>query len=272
MKILLEHLKKNLEILNRTSELVGLAQHPVNIGGAREAIISGFLKQNLPDFIEYHTGELFDSEDHRSGQIDIILHPLTSPKLNLNGTINMFPVETVLACIEVKSSITGGETGSLKDALDTCQMAKRLSSINNKEMGYDGMIDLKSVPFIVFAFNSISANSLLDNIRNFVDAEKFEFQYLPDMIVVLNVKDKNSEPFYVYKTSRWMNAGCEFKDVFKVNSKAEVLLGPFEYILKNMEHWASNIQGKSMPIEHYTKNMYQNSLFRILDAKTKVAK
>ena len=219
MKILLEHLKRNLEILNKTSELAGLATHSVNIGVGREAIISSFLKQNLPSFIDYHTGELFDSDEKRSGQLDIILHPITSPKLHLNGIINIFPVETVLACIEVKSSLTGGDTGTLLAALETCKMVKELSKVHKKNI-YRGMIDLSSVPFLVFAFNSSKPETILDNLNEFstetAEEGKIEYRHLPDMIVVLSSMDNDvNKPYYIYKTDQWMYASATFDKVEK---------------------------------------------------------
>ena len=60
MKLLLEHLKNNKDALLQYSKLIGAANHPGNLGVAREGLISNFLKQNLPEFIRYHTGEIFD--------------------------------------------------------------------------------------------------------------------------------------------------------------------------------------------------------------------
>ena len=109
MKLLLEHLKNNKEALLTYSDVISIAKHAVNLGTARESLIANFLKQNLPEYISYHTGEVFDSVDNRSGQIDIVLHPITAPKINLYNAINIFPSESVLAAIEIKSNLTTGK-------------------------------------------------------------------------------------------------------------------------------------------------------------------
>ena len=119
MKLLLEHLKNNRDALLKYSELVGIASHSGNLGMAREGLISNFLKQNLPEYIMYLSGEIFDRSDNRSGQIDIVLHPITSPKIYLHKSINIFPAETVLSAIEIKSNLTTGEKGTLYKALNS---------------------------------------------------------------------------------------------------------------------------------------------------------
>ena len=109
-KKLLIHFQHLLKVLKEYSKHINNVEHSVNKGTAREALISNFLSLNLSELISFHTGELFDTYDHYSGQIDLVLHPKSSPKLNLYGAINIFPIETVLAAIEVKSTLT---TGSL---------------------------------------------------------------------------------------------------------------------------------------------------------------
>lgn len=95
-KILLKHLENNQNLLIEYSKLINVAKHGTILGSARENVISSFLEQNLPTFIEYHSGEAFNNKGERSGQIDIILHPITSPKLFLNHKINLFPIETIM--------------------------------------------------------------------------------------------------------------------------------------------------------------------------------
>jgi hypothetical protein len=72
-----------------SKSLIGQAKNTTNLGSAREALISNFLVQNLPSAIEYPSGELFDQKDRRSGQIDVILLPQSSPKLHLFAAITL---------------------------------------------------------------------------------------------------------------------------------------------------------------------------------------
>ena len=183
--ILAQHLKNNARALSALSEDVALASHCVNLGTAREGLITNFLKHNLPQNIEYHSGELFDYDGKRSGQMDIVLHPNSSPKINLHGTISLFPVETVLAVIEVKSNIN---TQKLKESMRSCYKIKNLSMNRDRqsygeEISLIQRLDLNSVPFIVFAYDGLKMNTLLEKIEKIED-ENAETRR-PDLIVVL---------------------------------------------------------------------------------------
>lgn len=153
-KILVNHLDFNAKALKQLGDDVALAKHSVNLGNAREGLITNFLKQNLPNNIEYHSGELCDRKGCRSGQIDIILHPNLSPKINLYNTINIFPVETVLAIIEVKSSL---DKRSLTKAMESCFKVKNLEIKRNldsygEDISVNMRHNLEYVPYIVFAY------------------------------------------------------------------------------------------------------------------------
>ena len=166
MKLLLEHLKNNREALMKCSDSIGIAAHSVVLGTAREGLISNFIKQNLPEYISYHTGEVFDSNDQRSGQIDIVLHPITSPKINLHNAINIFPAETVLAAIEVKSNLTTGKkTGALSEALSSCARLKELSIID-RSIDRSSITDHQRIPFIIFAYKGPTLKTLKKHLEN----------------------------------------------------------------------------------------------------------
>jgi hypothetical protein len=58
-----------------------------------------------------------------SGQIDIILSPKTHPKLQISENIAIFPIESVIGAIEVKSVLTTGNKGDdeLSKCLESCK-------------------------------------------------------------------------------------------------------------------------------------------------------
>ncbi len=248
IKIILEHLKKNREVLLNYSRLIALAQHKTILGTAREALISGFLEKNLPEFISYHSGEIFDSENKRSGQIDIILHPITSPKLNLYGTINMFPVETVLGAIEVKSVLNAK---SISEALHNCYLTKDLDTPSINESPY---INSFGTSYIVFGFHGPTEKTLLSNIENYIEKNKGKMKHyglLPDLIVVLSV-GKNELSYCLKKSPGALSAGIEFNEVYKkIYSNDEVLVGPFQYILRKVESWFRAPDKRYMPLSKY---------------------
>ena len=253
MKLLLEHLKNNREALLHYSEVVGLAKHPVNLGAAREGLISNFIQQNLPEYISYHTGEIFDRKDRRSGQIDIVLHPITSPKISLHSTINIFPAETVLAALEVKSNLTKAK---LTEALTSSEKLKKVELIGQRREDRFDIVDPDRVPFIVFAYKGPKLQTLKKHLKSHCEQNSETYRALPDLIVVLD------RGYYLLKTPRWMFVGANIDNIYKVKEETDfVLLGIFEFILKLVEYWFVKPSEHTMPIKEYTKDM--PSLFDI---------
>jgi len=265
-KLLNIHLEHTLSVLKKQSEALNIAKHSKTIGDAREAIISNFLKKNLPSFVDYHDGELFDSENKRSGQIDIILHPITSPKINLVDGVNMFPIETVLAGIEVKSKLTTGKTGSFFKALNSCKKAKILNKINRPIDFND--IELSTIPFIIFAFNGPKKETVISSLKNYIELNEnkstYIYKYLPDMIVVL---DGKNETYVIYKTKNWIYAGQNFEDIFKYYDEGVKLLAPFKLLNSLVELWSCNIVNNRMPINDYASELEKKSIFDFLVRK-----
>ena len=244
MKLLLEHLKNNREALQKYSDVISSARHSVNLGAARESLISNFLTQNLPEFISYHSGEVFDSNERRSGQIDIVLHPITSPKLNLYNSVSIFPAETVLAAIEVKSTLTTGKSvGSLVEALKSCEKLKGLEIFKNSNDS--PVVDPQRVPFIVFAFKGPTLETLKKHLNKHSNIRE-----LPDLILVL---DKG---YCLVKDRSWHNILDSTISGYSVSDgQDEVLVHLFKYIIGIVEYWSANPSDHTMPIEKYTKNM-----------------
>lgn len=244
--ILLTHLKNNLEALKLVSNAAGIAVHGGNKGSIREGLITNFLAQNMPEFVRYHTGEIFDCVGKRSGQIDIVLHPITSPKLHLLGSINLFPTETVLSAIEVKSDLT---RKALKDALLACEKVKKLHRFEKKVSSTkQGIIDVSKVPYILFCYKGLSLNNLYRNINKIMEENNISHNNLPDLILVLE------EGFCLEKP---INAADvrPLEEYYRNTSSDQdkVLLGIFIYLMKLIEDWASNSSQYTMPIASYEK-------------------
>lgn len=260
MKLLLEHLKNNRESLLKLSELVAVADNSVNLGAARESLISNFIQTNLPEYISYHTGEIFDKDDNRSGQIDIVLHPVSAPKIYLHNAISIFPAEAALAAIEVKSKLTTGEDSQLTKALSSCQKLKELRLFGSNTLPSTSIpVDTQTVPFIIFAFNGPKLPTLRNHLAKSLKEDKMTTRYMPDLIVVLD------RGYYLTKTPYWFKSGITESDLYKEVAEPEtVLLGLFQYILKLVERWVTNPAQHYMPIEAYTQEM-QASIFDLID-------
>jgi len=102
----LDSLGKSLE---KEAELAGLLEHPTMIGTAREFIIQNILKRCLPPIIHYGSGKIFDSDGGYSKQIDLIIFDPRFPCLEITKGSGLYPIEGVIATIEIKSTITRSE-------------------------------------------------------------------------------------------------------------------------------------------------------------------
>ena len=196
---LIEHLDINRNSLNEYGKITEIVKHKTVIGSTREAIISGFLSQNLPKFVEFYTGEVFDSNDNESGQIDIILNPITSPKLHLYSSINLFPAESVLAAIEIKSVL---DMQKLEEALNNCSKLKNLKVLRNKSQTSVELpiVDNQKIPYIIFCFKSSKKNTIFKHLVNWFNKSKqIGFSHLPDMILSIEVENHNRNKTIVDK-------------------------------------------------------------------------
>lgn len=103
------------KIIEEEARLAGLFQHSTLIGTAREFIIQNILKRCLPPVIHYGSGKIFDSNGNYSKQIDLVIFDSRFPCLEINNGAGLYPIEGVIATVEIKSTIT---KGAIKDALN----------------------------------------------------------------------------------------------------------------------------------------------------------
>lgn len=147
------------------NKLIAISQIPANSGHSlhkgtpREAFIKEFLNDHLPETVAIGTGEIIDANskpNESRNQFDIIVYQKNYPKLNFGGNINGFLIESVIATIEVKSTITKVD---LKNAIDAAKKCKNLKknitksfstgyippSVLNYVVAYEGPVHLKTI-------------------------------------------------------------------------------------------------------------------------------
>lgn len=259
-KRLIEHLDINRNALNEYSRITEIVKHKTVIGSTREAIISAFLSQNLPKFIEFYSGEIFDSNDNESGQIDIILNPITSPKLNLYNSLNLFPAESVLAAIEIKSLL---DKPRLWESLNNCEKTKKLE-VKRKGMNNSTglpIVDKDRIPYIVFCFKSSKKNTIFKHLVEWYSErnknDKINFRHLPDMILSIEVGNNNKngkvdKGYCLRKKENWMFAGTELSEIYQEEIDKNPLYYLYNYLVKIIAKWTENPSLFSMPVEDYT--------------------
>ncbi|OOE47366.1 DUF6602 domain-containing protein [Salinivibrio kushneri] len=221
MKILQEHLNNIANTLSAQHQATSISKHGGNTGTAREYIIKNFLNLNLPSSVSYSGGELFDSNDDRSGQIDIAIFQNDLPKLHIEENINLLPVDSALAVIECKSSLTTGDmetsNNQLKIALDSCKKVKSLQRLNTvgigksyfKEKGisevvnsgdlFDGNLTAHiKTPYMIFTFEGPDKSLLQKKLFEYQTKNDISLDDMPEVITVL---DKG---YYLVKNNGWL--------------------------------------------------------------------
>jgi len=130
-------------------------------GDSREKSLIKFLKGILPERISLHQGgEIWDSQNNKTEEIDIILYRDDCLKMDFEGTY-AFLVEGVFAAIEVKSNLDKKE---LTNSIESMSRVKNLNIYSEKS--YHGYGPIISCPLrIVFAYESISCESLISIIN-----------------------------------------------------------------------------------------------------------
>jgi hypothetical protein len=90
--------------------LASVKQHRTLIGDSREESFADFLAMRLPDRFGVTSGEAVDSREKRTGQLDIVIYDrnLTAPLVR-GKSGDVLPAESLLAVVEVKSTLTQGE-------------------------------------------------------------------------------------------------------------------------------------------------------------------
>ncbi|RYE50965.1 MAG: hypothetical protein EOP48_18930 [Sphingobacteriales bacterium] len=150
------HIDAIEDILVAKSRVPANAGHSLHKGTPREAFIAEFLKDQLPENFAIGSGEIIDcnSRPHElRNQHDIIIYRKNFPKLRFGADINAYLVESVIATIEVKSTLT-------KDGVfQAVQSAHRVKNLSESW-------DLSSIPYLAEDEN----RSTPAHIKNYVIA------------------------------------------------------------------------------------------------------
>ena len=109
------------------SKIPANSGHSLHKGTPREAFIKKFLIDHLPSNVDIGTGEIIDAvslPNQSCNQFDIVIYKRNYPKLDFGDGISGFLIESVIATIEVKSTLTRQE---LENAIKASNAAKQLS-------------------------------------------------------------------------------------------------------------------------------------------------
>ena len=112
--------------------------HSLHKGTPREAFIREFLSNHLSERVAIGSGEIIDSNSRPNqprNQIDIVIYKRDYPKLDFGGGINGFLAESVVATLEIKSTL---DKPAIEQSIHTATNVKSLTKniIQSFSTGY----------------------------------------------------------------------------------------------------------------------------------------
>lgn len=148
-------LKSHLDAIEKTlvtqSGIQNITGHTLHKGTPREIFIKEFLENHLPRIVSIGTGEIIDANSRpgqQRNQYDIVIYKNSYPKLDFGGGISGFLIESVVATIEVKSTLTEED---LKQSIKAARNCKQLQP-NTVSSFHTGHIPPKPINFLI-AYN-----------------------------------------------------------------------------------------------------------------------
>lgn len=188
---LIQALRNLSSKLNSEFDDSNLFGHSGEKGEFRERIISELLRPFLPDCFGLGSGQIFDSNDKSSNQIDIVMYDaIYSNVLFKNKKSCLFPCESVYGEIEVKSNLTSDELViSIENIASMKQLQRKDSTILDINPIYefklgDGLSASqdKMNPYmgIIFGYDGMTAETLLKKLNTFLDI--YDRKLMPDFI------------------------------------------------------------------------------------------
>jgi hypothetical protein len=111
-----------------------LVQHRGEQGRESEVALARLLGSFVPQRFGIGTGLIIDTEDRYSRQMDLVVFEQSDePAVLAQTTQLLYPIEAVLACIEVKTTIR-------KEALDDCATKKASITALKPQQGVRGPV------------------------------------------------------------------------------------------------------------------------------------
>lgn len=177
-----------------------------------------------------------------------MLSPKSHPKLQISENIALFPLESAIGAIEVKSKLT---TAELSKCLKVCKELSDLTIENNDNARSEEHNSGSS--YFIFAYDGCQYNNILKKIDDFVAENKYNYHNndLPDIILVLkqgfmlkkyNLEDHHSFPDF----------GQSTKTCYEIiDKKEEILFQYYKYLIRIINNiYKAN---KQIPFDSYEK-------------------
>lgn len=140
-----------------------LFKHQGIKGAGNEGVLRELITRFIPKRYGIGSGVVIDRKGNQSRQCDVIIYDVHSyPSLLSLTTVHLFPVDIVLATIEIKTTLT---SGTASDAIENISSVRTLEIIDRQFMlpepsaeGGINFIAYKGTPpmGVIFSYNSIA--------------------------------------------------------------------------------------------------------------------
>lgn len=198
-----------------------------NIGKNREYFCANFLLRVLPPKLYIKSGEIWDSKNNKTGQLDIVILRDDAPSLEI-GSDNTYLAEGVFGVIEIKSNLSKTK---LIEAGNTLSKVAKLSILSGAAISMGK--PLERPLRIIFAYEGASWDKIVSEI------EKNNWEEIFDLICILNkgVMIKKG------RILKWDDK----KDFIFINSKAASL----GYLYLYLVSYGNSFLGQSINLSPY---------------------
>lgn len=147
--------------ISRITAAIGTARAAAEVthtgvkGTIREILIRDLFRPLLPSDVGIGTGHIATAQGESSPQQDVIIYNRRIlPPVLFEESTGIFPVESVLAIVEVKTTLTATELRSAYENAKTIQHYSYLSGARVRGGEQPTLHNIKNAIFTIFALNS----------------------------------------------------------------------------------------------------------------------
>lgn len=167
-------------------------------GQLREILIRDLFRPLYPSDIGVGTGEIISARNEHSNQIDVVLYDKSIlPPILMEENSGMFPIESVLYTVEIKSILTAS---AIKSAHETAKQISNmfyLSPLGTKQNPREPYRCAK-LHFTLFAFNSDLSLNGKNEIQRYNELRGNDYPFI-DVICVVG------RGYWYWKEQKWYN-------------------------------------------------------------------
>ena len=163
-------------------------------GSFREWTIKKFLRPFFPDCYGLGSGQVFDSEDSSSNQVDVVIFDQAfSNVLFRDNAVQLFPFESVYGIIESKSHLNSSELDKAIGNVRSLKQLKRSPSdmmdilpirrlkVDEQTLDFDKTP--RNAPLgVVFCYDSVEVDKIVDRLQSELSSSGTDKNHLPDFV------------------------------------------------------------------------------------------